>query len=395
LPSEIWLLVVARAVNRLGAFTLPFLAVTLVAELGASVTGAGYLLAAFGLATIPSRLLGGQLSDRWGTRTTIVGGLVATAVAQLLVAASRGPTQAAVAVVLLGLAFEVYEPASQSLVADATSPEERPVAFGLLAAALGAAGMVAGLLAAVLAGIDLRWLFVVDAATCLSCAALVWCRLPGHLDSARRQVPRADRGPWRDRRLLVLLALGTAFAVVYLQVTITLPLTVTYRGLSVSTVGLLLTVSAATIVLAQPLLCVPALRGLDDPTALAIGHVVLAVGLVLTGLATSMLAYVVATVVWSLGDLVLLGRVHTLVAAIAPARRRGAYLAAFGTSWGIAGVVAPLLGTQLLAHTGPVVTWSALAGVCLAVATAYLRARGSLRGELPPVVDGVGAGDPR
>ena len=93
-------------------------------------------------------------------------------------AASRSLTEAAVAVVLLGLAFEVYEPPSQSLVADATSPEDRPVAFGLLVAALAAAGMGAGLLAALLAGIDLRWLFVADAVTCLACAAIVWWRLP-------------------------------------------------------------------------------------------------------------------------------------------------------------------------------------------------------------------------
>ena len=123
--------------------------------------------------------------------------------------------------------------------------------------------------------------------------------------------------------------------------------------------GLLLTVSAATIVLGQPLLSTSPAGRLDDPTALAIGHVVLAAGLLLTGLATSLAAYVVATVVWSVGDLVLLGRVYTLVSAIAPEHARGAYLAAFGTSWGFAAVVAPLLGTQLLAATGPTVTWSA------------------------------------
>ena len=143
LPAEVWLLVAARAVNRLGAFTLPFLSVTLVAELGASVAQAGYLLAAFGLATIPSRLLGGRLSDRWGTaRRPSWRGWSARRPRQLLVAGSQTLTQAAVAVVLLGLAFEVYEPPSQSLVADATSPEDRPVAFGLLSAALAAAGMV-------------------------------------------------------------------------------------------------------------------------------------------------------------------------------------------------------------------------------------------------------------
>ena len=376
LPAEVWLLVSARAVNRLGAFTLPFLAVTLVAELGASVTQAGYLLAGFGLATIPSRLLGGRLSDRWGTRTTIVAGLVATAAAQLLVAGSQTLSQVAVAVVLLGLAFEVYEPPSQSLVADATPPEDRPVAFGLLAAALAAAGMGAGLLAALLAGFDLRWLFVADAVTCLACAAVVRWRLPGR-QRAVVQLSTPAR-PWRDPRLLLLLGLGTGFAVVYLQITITLPLTVTERGLSPSVVGLLLTVSAATIVLGQPVLAMAWLRRLDDTAALAVGHLVLAVGLVLTGLATDLASYVVATVVWSLGDLVLLGRVYTLVSAIAPETGRGAYLAAFGTSWGIAAVIAPILGTQLLAAMGPTVTWAVLAGFCVALAAAYLRGRGSL-----------------
>ena len=74
LPPTVWLLVVARAVNRLGAFTLPFLSVTLVAEQGASVAQAGFLLAAFGVATIPSRLLGGRLSDRVGAASHHRGG---------------------------------------------------------------------------------------------------------------------------------------------------------------------------------------------------------------------------------------------------------------------------------------------------------------------------------
>ena len=388
LPPEVWLLVGARAVNRLGAFTLPFLSVTLVTELGATVAQAGFLLAAFGLATIPSRLLGGRLSDRWGTRTTIVVGLTATAAAQLLVAAAQSLIQVAVAVVLLGLAFEVYEPPSQSLVADATTPEDRAVAFGLLAAALAAAGMGAGLVAALLAGFDLRWLFVADAVTCLACAAVVRWRLPGRHAAVERADTRAR--PWRDRRLLLLLGLGTGFAVVYLQIVVTLPLTVTARGLSVSVVGLLLAVSATTIVLAQPLLSLPWLRRLDDPAALALGHLVLAAGLVLTGLATDLTSYVVATVVWSLGDLILLGRIYTLVSAIAPETGRGAYLAAFGTSWGIAAVVAPILGTQLLAATGPAVTWSVLAVVCVALAAAYLRVRGPLGLDVPGRADLVG-----
>jgi MFS family permease len=386
LPADVWLLVGARAVNRLGAFTLPFLSVTLVAEQGASVTEAGYLLAAFGVATIPSRLLGGRLSDLWGVRATIVAGLLGTAAAQLLVAGSRSLGQAAVAVVLLGLAFEVYEPPSQSLVADATTAEQRPIAFGLLFAALAAAGMVAGVLAAVLAGLDLRWLFVADAVSCLACAGVVWWRLPGRTGPVGAR--GAGGGPWRDRRLLLLLGLGTGLAVVYLQVTITLPLTVTARGLPVSLVGLLLTASAATVVLAQPLLAHPRWRSLDDPVAIAIGFVVLAVGLALTGLATSAAAYVATTVVWSVGDVLIMGRAYALVSAIAPATARGRYLAAYGTSWGAAAVVAPLLGTQLLERAGPAATWVWLGVVCLVLAAAYGLGRGVLGRSVPGRADG-------
>lgn len=368
LPSTVWLLVVARAVNRLGAFTLPFLTVTLVHDFGASLGQAGLLLAAFGVATIPSRLLGGRLADRWGGRSTIVVGLAGTAIGQLMVAGARSLTEAAIAVALLGLAFEVYEPPSQSIIADVTTAEQRPIAYGLLSAALAAAGMGAGLLAAVLAGIDLRWLFVADAATCLVCAGLVAALLPGERPS--RQENRPDVRPWSDRRLLAMLLVGTTFAVIYLQITIALPLTLTARGLGPSSIGLLLTVSAATVVLCQPLLAHPWLRALDDFAASTLGYLVLAAGLLATGFVTSLPAFLAATVLWSVGDVVLMGRAYTIVAGLAPPTARGRYLAVYGTSWGVAAIIAPVLGTQLLAHGGPELTWTCITLVCLVLAVA-------------------------
>jgi MFS family permease len=234
--------------------------------------------------------------------------------------------------------------------------------------------------------VDVRWLFVADAVSCLACAGVVWWRLPGRTGPV---VARgAGCGPWRDRRLLLLLGLGTGLAVVYLQVTITLPLTVTARGLPVSLVGLLLTVSAATVVLAQPLLAHPRWGRLADPSAIAVGFVVLAVGLALTGLATSAAGYVASTVVWSVGDVLIMGRAYALVSAIAPATARGRYLAAYGTSWGAAAVVAPLLGTQLLGRAGPEATWAWLGVACLVLAAAYGLLRGPLGRAVPGRADG-------
>ncbi|WP_404381848.1 MFS transporter [Knoellia locipacati] len=384
LPRTVWVLVAARAVNRLGAFTLPFLTVTLVHELEASVVQAGWVLAGFGLATIPSRLVGGRLADRWGARSTIALGLVATAMAQLAVAASHSLVHAVVAVIALGLVFEVYEPASQSLVADVTPPGQRPAAYGLLAAAMAAAGMGAGLLATLLASVDLRWLFVVDALTCLACAVVVLALLPRrgpNIEVASREAPGADAGcdagPWRDRGLLAMLCAGTVFAAIYLQITIALPLALGARGLDPATLGLLLTVSAATLTAGQPLLRRSGLAR-DSFAAMTVGYVVLAVGLLLYGLASSPWQFVGATVVWSLGDVLLLGHAYSIVAALAGDGSRGRYLAAYGLSWGFAGVAAPLVGTQLFERFGPTGTWATTAVVALVLAAAQPVLRGRL-----------------
>ena len=51
LSRAVWILVVARAVNRIGAFTLPFLGVVLSVEFKASLSQTGLILAVFGAAT--------------------------------------------------------------------------------------------------------------------------------------------------------------------------------------------------------------------------------------------------------------------------------------------------------------------------------------------------------
>lgn len=365
LPRPVLLLVAARAVNQLGAFTLPFLAVVLVRDRHASLATAGLVTALFGVATIPSRLAGGRLADRIGNRATIVLGLTGCAVAQVAIAVGRSLPQAVVAAVLLGLAFELYEPPSQALVADLTGPEDRPRAFGLFGAALAAGGIGAGLLATLLGSVDLRLLFVADAATCLVCAAVVGVALPR--SATPPVVERVMADPWRDRRLVAMLAAGTVFATLYLQIRVGLPLTLVERGLPAAHYGLLMTASSLTVVLAQPLLgsrWVPA----NPFRVMLAGYLVLALGLAGTGWATGLPGFLAATVVTGVGDVLLLGLPFAVVSGLAPEGARGRYLAAYGICWGVAAVLAPILGTRLLATGGPQLLWLTCAALSLTLA---------------------------
>ena len=372
LPHVVRVLVVARAVNRLGAFTLPFLALLLTQEHGWTTAAAGAMLTGFGLAAIPSRLLGGRLAETRGRRTTMVLGLTGCAVSQLALAGATSTAATVAAVLALGLCFEIYEPPNQALIADHVRLEDQPAAHGMMAAALAGSAVAAGVIATLLAGVDLRWLFVADAISCLGCALIVLRAVPPDVRGipprgASRALPRlpAERSPWRDGRLLVLLGVQTCFAVVYLQSTIALPLSLVERGQQAWTLGVLLVASALTMIAATPVMRRAPFRSWTRPTQLRVGYLTLGAGLAGYAVAGSLPAYVAASAVAAVGDLFLMGVLLTVVAGLAPPRGRARYLAVFGLSWGIAAILAPTIGIAMLSSLGVAATWGLLAGGCV------------------------------
>ena len=357
-PRPVRALVLARAVNQLGAFAISFLAVALVHVYGASLITAGWVVALFGLATVPSRLAGGRMADRLGRRPTIVLGLLGCSIALLVIAVSPGIAGAAAGAALLGLAFEIYEPPSQALLAQMVAPDQRPQAFGLLGAALAAAGVGAGILAVLLGGVSLRLLFVADSVTCVAAAALIllWVHEP----SAGRPTTSAGN-PWRDGRLLVMLGVGTGFAFAWNLSVTALPLTVAARGLGPAETGWLLAVEAAVAIAGQRFLRGAATRPFF---LMAAGIAIVAAGFAVVAFADVMPLLCVGAATVALGQVFLLGPPYAVVAGLADDVSRARYLAAYGTCWGIAQTLGPITWTHLLS-VGVPVAWLSGAVLCV------------------------------
>jgi MFS family permease len=361
-PRPVRALVLARAVNQLGAFAMSFLAVALVHVYGASLITAGWVVALFGLATVPSRLVGGRMADRLGRRPTIVLGLLGCSVSLLVIAASPGIGGAAVGAALLGLAFEIYEPPSQALLAEMVAPERRPQAFGLLGAALAAAGVGAGILAVLLGGVSLRLLFVADSVTCLAAAALIlmWVHEP----PTARPSTSDGSNPWRDGRLLVMLGVGTGVAFAWNLSVTALPLTVAVRGLGPAETGWLLAVAAVVTIAGQRFLRGAAARPFF---LMAAGLVVVAAGFAVVAFADVIPLLCLGAATVALGQVFLLGPPFAVVAGLADDGSRAGYLAAYGTCWGIAQTLGPLASTRLLSIGVPV-AWLTGAALCVLLA---------------------------
>ncbi len=359
-------LVAARVVNRLGAAGMGFLGVRLTRDLGVPLATTATVLAVFGACTIPSRVLGGLVTGRWGPRAALVGGLVAAGVAQAVVAVGASLPVVVIGVVLLGLAYEVVEPATQTAVVAGVSPSRRASRFSLLWASVSVAGVLAGVLAALVTRWGVGALFALDAVTSLLAASLVALLLP------RLPVGRAPRA-WRaalGSRLLAWTGLCTVSATVVMVVVFLLPVAVERAGRPPSTTAWLLAAAAASALTTHRLLARHEVRVLP--------HVVLATGFALLAAALGAWAVgggpalVVGAVLEGAAGSLVVGTQQAVASGFAPPGAEAAVMTVQGLSWGVATVLAPLTGGALLAQ-GERVLW--LTGAAVAVVLALGHAR--------------------
>jgi MFS family permease len=357
LPRAFWVVWIGTVINRLGYVVEPFLALYLVRGRGLSVGVAGVLIACFGAGAFVSQPVGGMLADRVGRRTTIIAGMTGSAVG--FIALGLAPTLVAIgiAAAVCGLAIDLYRPAVAAIVADIVPSQHRPRAYGLLYWGLNIGVGVAAVVGGFLAQHSYWFLFSLDAATCLGFAVVVAVGLP----ETRPQGHDEERGGYRaalsDALLVALSAAAFVGGVVYLQSFVTLPLVMSIHGLGPSAYGLAYVVNPVAVIVLQPI----TIRWLARQRLVRVfagGSVMLGLGFFLTLFARSIPAYAATVLVWTLGEIAFNAVGPALVADLAPAHLRGRYNGVFGTSFGAAALVAPIIGTLTLEHFGEAWLWS-------------------------------------
>ncbi|MGC4803935.1 MDR family MFS transporter [Micromonospora sp. DT233] len=379
LPSTFWYLWAGTLINRLGAFVLIFLAIYLTQERGFDEFAAGLVISLYAAGGAVGTTLGGTLADRWGRRPTLLTAHLGAAGMMLALGFAREFWVIAAGALLLGLFAEAARPAFSAMMVDVVPERDRLRAFSLnyWAINLGFAG--AALLAGLAAEVSYLLLFLVDAATILATAVLIFLkvsesRVPTRAAPVAAGSPR-PRGALRtlaaDRIYLGFVALNLLSAVVFLQHVSMLPIAMSDDGLGPSTYGSVLALNGVLIVAGQ--LFVPRLiRGRSRSHVLALAAVVMGVGFGLTAFAGTVWLYGLTVLIWTLGEMLQSPSTSTLIAELSPAELRGRYQGAFSLSWQIAGVAAPLLGGLVRQQAGNGALWLGCAGIGAVVAVAHL-----------------------
>jgi len=360
LPREVRVLVVGTLVNRAGSFVAPFLVLYLTLARGFTAAQAGLMVAATGFGGMVSQLLGGWSADHLGRRRTLVGGLLLSALSLVALGAARGPVAIAACAVLAGVFGDTYRPAAQALIADVLPPDLRPIAFGLMFWALNLGFAVAALMAGLLAEHGWWLLFALDAATCAGYAVVV-------LIGIRHDPPRPTHegdGPapgfataLRDATFMLLVAFTVLQAIAYFQSFTVLPLAVVAAGLPPTAYGVVAATNGLVIIALQPTVTRRTAH-LDASRTLAVSLLLCGVGFFTMRFATTLVAFVLCTVLWTFGEIGTAGLLPAIVSDLAEPTARGRYLGVFGTAFGIAAFVAPLLGPSLFQAAGAPAVWT-------------------------------------
>ena len=389
LDKSIHILFFARIINRFGDFVQMLLVLILTVSIGMEEHLAGLFTTITVIATIIGQLGGGFVADKYPRKYVMVGCQMIVAVLYIisgfLIAAS--PMSVAY-IILISAPFRgATWPVSHALIADYSHGEmERARAFSLLYLGSNIGVAVGPLVAAFLFSRNLPLLFMVSAATLVVSASLLGFflpRYPGTRQAADSRAESAFSGSlWKlffSNRMLVLYVIAfTLYNLIYVQHAFALPLQMhelfgTQQG--TEGYGWLMTVNAVTVLVMTAIVTRTTIH-VSRSMNMALGTVFYVVGFGAYAVCSSLFAFLAATFIWTIGEILLATNGNVFVNQHAPSTHRGRFHSLVSVIVGIGSALGPYFGGLILSVADFQALWLGAVGVAILIGLLFIRLRG-------------------
>ncbi len=368
IPHNIWFLSFITLVNRCGAMVIAFIMLYLKGHLHFSIQEAGYVMGCFGAGALVGSYGGGRLTDRWGYYWVQIWSLALNGVALLLMMLVRDFWWMCGMVFTMSLISEAFRPANSVAINLHCTPETRTRSVSLYRMAANIGWAVAPVVGGLLVAFGWHWLFWVDGLTCIVAALLVYRLLPpaaAPKPAVEEAAPTSDISPYRDRPFLWFIFLTVLNAIVFMQFLWTVP--VFFKdayGWSERQIGFMAALNGIIVFMVEMPLIYRIERHRSPLYFVRIGLILYALAYlafqVPPGGIWSALLYTVAI---SFGEIFVMPFSSNHVYGSMGASRQGQYVALYTMAYSVANIIAPLLGTQVIAAWGYSSLWYLLAAI--------------------------------
>lgn len=412
LPLMFWGLWVTLLILWMGRFVTSFLSMYLVSDMHVSAGVAGTIVSMYGFGGIFGCLYGGVLSDRFGRPAMIVIGNLGSAAMLVLLAFIGNPWIMAIALLAYGAISSMPTPAVAAYVSDVVPFRKQKRAYSLQTWAANFGFAIGPIIANQLVTISYALMFYAEAAVLVFATILMIVffkevglgkRPRGEVAPARasqsaesaagnavehavKQTGESQRpqrfSVWRSYRracadgaLMSMVVLMFLYTLAYYQIVSGLPISMTQIGLGTDEYSSLLTINGGLLCLLQ----IPAIglfQRMSNTRVLVLGMSITAVGYAFQIGANSWVAFAIATVLWTLGELGTFPIAATTVANIAPKDVRGTYQGLYNLVWSLSNAFSPLVGGWILNAFGSRVLWICCTVMFVIVAIGFYVTRG-------------------
>jgi predicted MFS family arabinose efflux permease len=365
------LLAVGFAGSLAASTAWTFVGIWAVDELGASSAQLGVYFVLAAVISAGGGYLGGHISDHVGRRPVILTGWAATTLVWPTYALADDFRVAMPLLLVVSATASVAIAADQALVADVVAPERHEQGYASLRVAnnlgvtlgppIGGALLLSG-------NYDVLWIGVttLGAVTTL----LAWRLIPVRGAYSSEEPPaRGSLGVIRrDRAFLLFLVSMVLANLVYFAFEVVLPISaVDTHGLTPAAWGFLVIINPALVTLFQLRLTRRVERFPAAPK-LALAMVLMGWPFLLLSLDASVPVMALVILIFVIGEMLWIPTSQAIVAGLAPADLRGAYMGAFASTSSAGFALGPFIGLQIRGGFGDTAMWAFFAAVSVVAA---------------------------
>ncbi len=365
-PSKFWIVAAVAFIDRVGVTLLfPFLSLYITQKFQVGMTQAGIILGIYSIFGLAGGMIGGALTDKFGRRKLILFGLIFSALSTLSLGFVNDIKVLYPLMIIVGLLSDIAGPAHTAMIADILPEKQRQEGFGILRVAGNMAWIIGPTIGGFVANRSFFTLFVLDAVISCFVAFLFYLLIPETKPEVRAEQQHESlfetfKGyglVLHDFAYMAFLFAGILMGIVYQQLYNSLSVYLRdYHSIEPQGYGFLLTTSAITVILFQ-FWMTRAIKNRPPFLMMAFGTIFYMAGFGMFGFISNYWLFVLAIVIITIGEMIVVPTSQALAANFAPIEMRGRYMAVFGLIWMIPATIGPGAAGYILDNYNPNLLW--------------------------------------
>lgn len=378
LSRETWLLSTVMMFNRCGSMAVPFMGLYVTQSLHRSAVDAGLIITLFGIGSILGSATGGKLTDIIGFRpvqilSSIIGGILF-----ILFSTITHFSSLCILTVVISFFSDAFRPANFTAVANYAKEGTTTRSYSLNRLATNIGWSVGISMAGLIASVNYKLLFIVEGGVSILVGLAILFFLPkvkGFIKQAKQnRNTLVIAKPWQDLFYVKFILLSTVFITCAFLMFRVVPVFFKEEWhINEFAIGIIMGLNGAVIALFEMIMINKIEKRRPPMFFIIIGAVFFAGSYLLLSipLIFHVGVAVLVMIVFTIGEMLVLPFINTVVISRSNEYNRGLYAAGYTLSWSVAQVVGPLAGFYVAKQLGYNWLWAGIAFLLLLCAYGF------------------------